>query len=161
MTRRAGSAVLGLISLLALAAPASASSVTIVRVERSGTASFDEYLPCLNTGAGITLDYKAVSHVTARGFDEHGAPILPYHLTLTQVGSFVADPFAATLPVYRGRFSQSFTANSNTRSFASTFSFSIVARGADGSRLTFHETGHFTANAAGGFSAVFDHVRCA
>jgi len=50
--------------------------------------------------------------------------------------------------------------NGNNNNAASTFTFTVNAKGTDGSHLRFHETAHFTANANGDVTVEFDRPTC-
>ena len=64
-----------------------------------------------------------------------------------------------SLPTFTGHFTQWFGENSNQQNFATTFTFTIIGTGSDGSSLKFHETAHFSATPQGA-TLEFDKPMC-
>jgi hypothetical protein len=106
-------------------------------------------LPCVSDSADITITYNAVFHVTELS---NGT----YHLTGTIAGIFTAEANGVT---YTGRFAQWFGENWNTANFETAFTFHVVGKGSDGSRVTFQETAHFSVSPNGAV-VEFDKTTC-
>src|SRR5262245_16934694 len=140
---------------LALAAAASAGPPVVNETElmKNATDTFVDVNPCTGDPAEITTVVNAVLHVTefANGTS---------HVTGTATGTAEIDTLDPALPDYTGRFTQWFGENVNSKNDAGSFTFTVRARGSDGSRLLFHETAHFTVNANGELTVEFDTVRC-
>jgi hypothetical protein len=155
--------------LLAVGGVAWAKPITLTFHEKNAVDTFHDVIPCLGEGgapATVTTTENGVFHVTAAGIDDNGTPdpdddtfIPPYHVTGTFTGTFVAVPDDSSLPTFRGHFTQWFGENSNRKNVASTFTFTVIGRGSDGSVIKFHETAHFSATPAG-VTLEFDKPRC-
>jgi hypothetical protein len=154
----------------ALAGSAWAKPITLTFHEKNAIDTFHDVIPCLGEGAGapatITTIENGVFHVTAAGIDDKGTPdpdddqfIPPYHVTGTFTGTFVALPDDSTLPTYAGHFTQWFGENSNRKNFATTFTFTVMGLGSDGSVIKFHETAHFSVTPSGA-TLEFDKPTC-
>ncbi len=159
MMRRLLATVLVSITALLLGQPASAT-VTFTEHQKRQTDTFVDFIPCVEARARITLTYNAVFHITAAGFDAQGHPIPPFHVTGTSTGRFVADPIPRSVPTYRGHFTQWFGENHNRQNENGTFTFTVIGKGEDGSKLKFHVTAHFSVNANGDVTSEFEKVRC-
>ena len=135
----------------ALSGPALAAT-TVTEHEKRATETFVDELPCVGE-AEITITYNAVFHMTENSRS--------FHTTATLAGRFVADPLDASLPTYRGRFTQRFGENGRISEphENGTFTFSVTGRAADGSRIRFHEVAHFTVN-DNGLIVEFVKTRC-
>ena len=94
-----------------------------------------------------------VGHLTER-------PNGTYALIGALNGALELAPLDPNLPAFAGHFSQSFHEILNNRNFSLGFTLNIHGAGSDGSRLTFHETLHFSVSATG-VVIVFDKLRCA
>jgi hypothetical protein len=153
----------------AMSGVASAKPVTVTFHEKNETDSFHDVIPCLGDGGvlgTITTTENGVLHVTAAAIDDQGTPdpeddafIPPYHVTGTFTGTFVAVPDDPSFPTFRGHFTQWFGENSNRSNFVTTFTFTVIGWGSDGSRLRFHETAHFSVT-PNGVTFEFDKGRC-
>jgi hypothetical protein len=122
--------------------------------EKNGTETFVDVLPCAGPGLfTITLTYNAVLH-------ESTAANGSTHETFTQTGTFTAVPVSGVGPSYSGHFTIWDGENGNGRNATATATFTIHAVGSDGSRLTFHDTFHFSVSASG-LVVVFDKPHCA
>jgi opacity protein-like surface antigen len=151
------------------AGAAAAKPVTITFHEKNATETFKDVIPCLGeepAPATITTTENGVFHVTAAGIDDQGTPdpnddtfIPPYHVTGTFTGTFVAVPDDSSLPTFTGHFTQWFGENANRKNFVTTFTFTVIGTGTDGSSLRFHETAHFSVT-PGGATLEFDKPRC-
>ncbi len=150
--------------VLGLAPAASAKPVTLTFHEHRMATTFHDVIPCLGDGgapATISTVENGVFHITAAGFDKHGNPIPPYHLTGTFTGKFTAVPDDAGLPTYAGHFTIWFGENSNRSGVVTdTDTFTVIARGSDGSVIKFHETEHLTVARDGSVSVAFDKPLC-
>jgi opacity protein-like surface antigen len=151
-----------------IAGAAWARPVTLTFHEKHATETFRDVIPCLDGGAPatITTTENGVFHVTAAGVDDQGTPnpdddtfIPPYHVTGTFTGTFVAMPDDPALPTFRGHFTQWFGENVNRNNVASTFTFTVIGHGSDGSTIKFHETAHFSITPNGAVLE-FDKTRC-
>jgi len=166
--KRLSVALIVVASLLAVGATtAAAKPITLTEHEKHVTETFVDTLPCIGGTAQITVVANAVFHVTAAGIDDKGTPdqsddelIPPYHIHGSETGTFVADPTDPAVQTYTGHFVNRFSENSNRPSINGSFTFVVIGRGEDGSRLTFHETAHFTMNAHGDITVDFDKTRC-
>jgi hypothetical protein len=169
---RSKTPLVALVSVLLLATmsgTAAAKPVTVTFHEKNVTDTFSDVIPCLSEDpvpATITTTENGVLHVTAAGIDDQGTPdpeddtfIPPYHVTGTFTGTFVAVPDDPSLPTFTGHFTQWFGENSNKQSFATTFTFTIIGTGSDGSSLKFHETAHFSVTPQGA-TLEFDKPMC-
>ena len=137
--------------LLALSAPSGLATETTTEHQKRATETFTDVLPCVGE-AEITITYNSVFHTTE---NKNG-----FHVTGTITGKFTADPLAAGVPNYVGRFTQWFGENVNRKSENGTFTFSITGRAVDGSdRIRFHEVAHITIN-KNGTSVEFDKASC-
>lgn len=116
---------------------------TFTQNEHNVTDSFVEPLLCEDDPLySITVTYNSVIHMTenANGF----------HVTFTQTGTVVAEPFDdPSLPTYTGRFTIWGGFNDNRQSAASTFTLSVTLKGSDGSTITFAGVEHFNVTATG------------
>jgi hypothetical protein len=166
--KRLFTAVFLIASTLAVGSTTSAAKpVTFTEHQKHVTETFVDTLPCIGGTAEITTVANAVFHVTAAGIDDKGTPdtsddefIAPYHIHGTETGTFVADPTDPAVQTYTGHFVNRFNENSNRANVNGAFTFTVIGRGADGSRLKFHETAHFTMNAHGDITVDFDKTRC-
>ena len=149
MRRRIGLLAVGLVLLLFPSMGVAAETTT--EHLKNETETFTDELPCVGE-AVITITYNAVFHTTE---NRNGS-----HVTGTLTGKFEADPTAAGVPSYRGRFTQWFGENLNRRSQNATFTFSVTGRATDGSgRIRFHQVAHITTN-KNGTTVEFDKTRC-
>jgi hypothetical protein len=140
-----------LVGLLLVSAPSVFADTTH---EKNGTQTFVDVLPCAGPGLfTITLTYNAVEH-------ESTAANGSTHETFTMTGTFTAVPVSGSGTSYSGHFTIWDGDNGNAQNATFTFTFSIHARGSDGSRLTFHETVHFSVSATG-LVVFFDKPHCA
>lgn len=136
---------------LLLAAPAAfAAAQSFTETEKGVTEQFTDVLPCVSDAADITITYNAVFHGTEL---DNGT----FHFTGTLAGTFTAVADGVT---YTGRFAQWFGDNLNQATYTTTFTFHVVGRGSDGSRVNFQETAHFSVSASG-IELEFDKTTCA
>ena len=144
-----------MVGLLAFAAAATAAPPIVNETDHTKKAidTFIDVNPCTGDAAEITTIANSVFHITefANG---------TFHVTGTATGKAFIDTLDPTLPDYSGHFTQWFGENLNTKSHEGSFTFSVHAKGTDGSRLHFHETAHFTINANGDVTVEFDKVSC-
>jgi hypothetical protein len=121
--------------------------------EKQATDTFLDVNPCTGDAAQITITYNSVFHITqfANGTE---------HVTGTMTGTALIDTVDPALPDFSGHFTQWFGGNGNTKSANGTFTFTVNAKGTDGSRLRFHETAHFSVNANGDLTVEFDKITC-
>lgn len=80
-------------------------------------------------------------------------------MTGTFTGTFSAVPSDGTGPTFTGRFTQWFGENANLKTHNGTFTFSVRARGSDGSRIRFNVVAHFSVSATG-VTVEFEKPRC-
>jgi hypothetical protein len=146
---------LGLVALLTFAAGASAHGgkpITFTERMHNVTDTFADVNPCTGDPTTVTIVNNGVLHVTEFA-DGH------VHVTGTFTGTVAIDTTDPSKPDYSGRFTQWFGENRNVNTENGTFTFSVRARGTDGSRLQFHETAHFLA-VGGDLQVEFDKMRC-
>ena len=131
--------VAGVVSAVALAAPANAAPVTTVTHEKGLVENFVDVVNGCDPGAelyDITVTSNLVSKETAK---DNGT----FHATFTQTGKVVAVPLDGTGPSYTGQvtiwggFSQNGEVVSN-----GTFTFNLALKGSDGSKYTEHAVDH-------------------
>jgi hypothetical protein len=152
-----------LVGLAMLTGVAQAKPVTLTFHEHQAPDTFTDVIPCIGNGqelGTITTVENGVLHITAAALDADGNPIPPYHVTGTFTGSVTAVPQDPSLPTFTGHFTTWFGENSNQKSFSSTFTFTVIATGSDGSTLKFHETAHVSVNAQGEVTVEFDRPSC-
>jgi len=109
--------------------------------------------PCTGDPAEITITFNSVFHITIFADDT-------VHVTETTTGRVLIDTLDPSKPDFSGRFTMWDGFNGNNNNAASTFTFTVNAKGTDGSHLRFHETAHFTANANGDVTVEFDRPTC-
>jgi hypothetical protein len=112
---------LGLVVLPASTGLAQAETFTVT--VKDVTETFPEVNPCTGVPGTVTITYNAVFHFTET---KNGV-----HLTGTTTGVF--------------HFAQWFGENYNPNIDNATFTFNVVGKGSDGSRLNFHVVSHVTA----------------
>src|SRR5262245_20199795 len=140
-----------LLGLLLVGAPSVFADTTH---EKNGTQTFVDVLPCAGPGLfTITLTYNAVEH-------ESTAANGSTHETFTMTGTFTAVPMSGTGPSYSGHFTVWDGDNGNAQNVTFTTTFTIHAVGSDGSRISCHETAHFSVSASG-LVVAFDKPHCA
>ena len=130
---------------------AHAAATTETETLKNVTETFVDSVPCLSGRARITITYNAVFHFTET---RNGA-----HFTGTITGTFVADPLTAGVPTYRGHFTQWFGDNQNRNTQNGCFTFNVIGKADDGSKIKAHENAHFTRN-RNGVTVEFDKFRC-
>lgn len=139
--------------------------ITDTQVEKVSESFSDEPFLCQDelyeqTGTGHLL-----THFTAAGIDEDGNFILPLHFRFLIHAKIVAVPLDGTGPTFTGHFRSSDSENIRDVKQGEVFVETdtdhnkVVARGSDGSRVTFMEHQHFTVNANGETTVVFEKVR--
>jgi hypothetical protein len=130
------------ILLAATSALAAGKAQTFTQVDKNVTETFVDVVPCSEppVEATITITYNSVFHVTELADGT-------FHATFTQTGSVTA--VAENGVTYSGRFTVWGGFNLNRSSEASTFTFSVRARGSDRSRLNAHMVEHFSMSASG------------
>jgi hypothetical protein len=120
--------------------------------------SFTDVVPCREDLGPyeLSLTYNLVLHETAAAidvqdpanpFDDILTP--PYHITSTSTGTFAAVPQDPTQPSFQGHFTQWFGENSNKKNASATFTFTVIGKGSDGSKVKFHVTAHFNVTPTG------------
>jgi hypothetical protein len=129
-----------------------AQATTFTEKFKNVTETFHDVNPCTGEGATVTITYNGVVHVT---FAANGS----FHITGTFTGDVVIVPDDPSQPTFTGHFTQWFGDNVNSKNQAATFTFTVIAKGSDGSRLRFHETAHFSVSATG-VIVEFDKLRC-
>ncbi|HKC90361.1 MAG TPA: hypothetical protein VKE23_03430 [Candidatus Limnocylindria bacterium] len=139
----------GLLLTLALASPAAAQATSITQTVHGVTVTLVDVIPCTGAPATITLTYNGVFHITTLPGGE-------LWLTFTQTGTVTAVPLDPTQPTLTGRFTVWGNQNLNEQNSNSTFTF--TTRLSDGS--VFHDTAHYTMNANGEITTVFDKPSC-
>jgi hypothetical protein len=154
--------------VIPLTAPAAHATETQTYNLKNVVESFTDTVPCREDAGlyDITITYNLVIHETAEAidladpddpFDDILTP--PFHITGTLTGTVEAFPQESSQPSFAGHFTQWFGFNSNRSTAAGTFTFTVIARGSDGSRVTFHETAHFSVT-PNGQVLEFDKPRC-
>jgi hypothetical protein len=126
---------LGLVVLPASTGLAQAETFTVT--VKDVTETFPEVNPCTGVPGTVTITYNAVFHFTET---KNGV-----HLTGTTTGVFTFVPDDPAEPTYTGHFAQWFGENYNPNIDNATFTFNVVGKGSDGSRLNFHVVSHVTA----------------
>jgi hypothetical protein len=139
--------------LFSLAAPALAQPPTSTTTTEHGV--LDTFVDVIPTCAGggslyaITTTSNFVMHETR--FDDGRA-----HGTFAEAGTFSAVPLR-DVPSYTGRFTIRGGFNENGSIVNLTSTFNLRATGSDGSTLSYHEDGHFTARPDGSIVTEFFH----
>ena len=163
MRRRFSFTLGALLSATVLATGASAAMnqppITSTEVSTFSESFSDEPFLCQDELYAQTVSGHALLHSTY--FPDTGA----VHLHEDVHGKVVAVPLDATGPTYTGNFWFSDTesiraVNSGDLLVEQDTDFNhVVARGSDGSRVSFDFHAHFTVNANGGMSVDFDKTR--
>ena len=97
----------------------------------------------------VTATSNLVVHET---FIEGGG----FHATDTQTGMFSAVPLEdPSLPSYTGRFTRRGGFNQAGPTVNNTFTFSLTAKGSDGSTVHFHDVGHYNIRPDGSVNDFF------
>ena len=154
--------------VLAVVASASAQPVTETTIIKHFTETFtthpasgDDFLACGGEPYTITVNAKAVSHVTASGIEENGELIPPWHTNALLLGRFVAIPADGTGPTYAGHFKEGLEhSNMNKKNETFTNHFLVIAKGSDGSRLHQNLLFRYSFNANGEMNFVFRSREC-
>ena len=156
-------ALLGLaaISVMGVAGPASAETITVTERETITETFSDEPVVCEDELYTITVNVRTLTHVTAR-LDANG-DLAFLRLTDQARGRFVGVPLDGTGPTYVGRFhTYDLETIRNVRQGTlvetDTDHNKVIAKGSDGSHVTLHELHHFTIDAHGDVSIEFDKV---
>jgi len=158
--------VLALMIIWVYCLPAIASSALPMTVAiRTGpqTQTTTGYISCLGARAIIKRRYEPIVHVTAAAAlgVSQSRFALPYHVIGSETGSVEIDPLDSQLPTYTGRFASWVSDSSDRRGFfAHADTFTIVAKGSDGSTLIFDETLHIAMDAEGNLTTTFDGPTC-
>jgi hypothetical protein len=142
-------AVIMVVAIPAGAAPPETETVHLHRV----TETFIDVAPTCEGGGPlyeITLTYNLVEHVTE--FDDGRV-----HATFTQAGKFVAEPLDPELSAASGRFTIWGGFNQNNQSVNGTFTFNVIGRFDDGTKINTHLVDHFNVTPTG---AEFFFTRC-
>jgi len=139
----------GLLLTLALASPAAAQATSITQTVHDVTVTLVDVIPCTGAPATITLTYNGVFHITTLPGGE-------LWVTFTQTGTVTAVPVDPTQPTLTGRFTV--WGNQNVNEQNSNMTFTFTTRLSDGS--VFHDTAHYTMNANGEITTVFDKPSC-
>jgi hypothetical protein len=138
-----------LLLTLAVASPAVARATSFTQTFHNATEVIADVIPCTDEPATITVTYNGVFHINS-------LPDGEFWTTFTETGTFVAVPVDPTQPTLTGRFTVWGNFNLNERNQNSTFTFTV--RASDGT--VFHETAHFTMNANGEITTLFDKPSC-
>jgi hypothetical protein len=150
------------ISVMGLAGPVSAETITFTERETITETFSDEPFVCQNELYTVTATVRAMTHVTVR-LDANG-DLAFLRLTDQARGRVVAVPLDGTGPTYVARF-QSYDLETirnvrhGTLVETDTDHNRVIAKGSDGSHVILHELHHFTINASGDVSIQFDKVR--
>jgi|Tabmets5t2r1_1033131.scaffolds.fasta_scaffold03521_5 hypothetical protein len=146
-------AVLGLfVALLTpLAALAQADTTT---THFSDTETFPGVMnPCSGVTGTVTTTFKGVTHLTE-------LPDGSFHETTTVTDRFTFVPDDPSQPTITGK--ETFRAGANLNSqnnFTATVAAHQIAKGSDGSRITFHVVAHVTRHADGTVTVEFEKQR--
>ncbi len=142
----------GCIATAMMASSATAETTTTIEHQKRATETFVDELPCVGE-ARITITHNTLYRSTENknSFSE----------TFQSSGKFVANPTEDGLPTYAGRFSQHGSSNVRDGDARSeTFTFTVVGRTEDGTRLRFHVTAHITAT-KNRMVVEFERAKCA
>jgi hypothetical protein len=145
-------ALLGLLVTLLtpLAALAQADTTT---THFSDTLSVPAVNPCTGVTGTVTTTFKGVTHVTE-------LPDGSFHETTTLTDRFTFVPDDPSQPTITGK--ETFRAGANLNSqnnFTATVTAHQIAKGSDGSRITFHVVAHITLHTDGTVTVEFDRER--
>ncbi len=169
MRRRRISALLVMLmaAFVVLAAAGAAPAqrpVNHTEVERF-TETFTDSLICQDELYRVTGTAQVVEHFTAAGIDNEGNFILPLHFHFMIHGKVVAVPLDGSGPTFTGHFRTSDSENIRNVKQGDVFVETdtdlnkVRLTGSDGSRVTLMEHHHFTVNANGETTVVFEKVR--
>ncbi|MDP9318400.1 MAG: hypothetical protein M3O94_04865 [Actinomycetota bacterium] len=148
----------GLGLVMAVATPAAVAggngAQTFTQHDRNVTKVKDPaHFPCLKGVLGArTLVYSDVFHGT---INKNGS-----WFTGTVHGTVSFVPTDPALPTYAGHFTTWFGDENNRKNEVEHSTFSVEAKGSDGSKVTFHDTAHASTNANGVVTVTFDKARC-
>jgi hypothetical protein len=120
--------------------PVSASGgppITATEVLKDVTFVDADVNPCTGDPGIVTTVVNAVFHITE--FSDGRV-----HVTGTATGSFEFDATDPAAVDYAGHFTQWFGENHNPTVDNSTFTFTVIGVGTDGSTIRFHDTAHIT-----------------
>jgi hypothetical protein len=145
-------AVLGLLGALLtpMAALAQAETTT---THFSDTLRVPAVNPCTGVTGTVTTTFKGVTHVTE-------LPDGSFHETTTLTDRFTFVPDDPSQPTITGK--ETFRAGANLNSqnnFTATVTAHQIAKGSDGSRITFHVVAHITLHTDGTVTVEFDRER--
>jgi hypothetical protein len=137
--------------------------ITNTEVERL-TETFSEEFLCTDEIYNVVADVHIVEHFTAAGIDNEGNFILPLHFQFKIHGQVVAVPLDGSGPTFTGHFRSSDSENIRDVKQGEVFVETdtdhnkVQLTGSDGSRVTLEEHHHFTMNANGETTVVFEKV---
>jgi hypothetical protein len=168
MMRRRGSAqfvkLVAALGFVAMAGPALAQPpATDTTVERLSE-TFSDALLCQNELYSITANGHVLTHFTAAGIDGDGNFVLPLHFHFLVHAKVVAVPLDGTGPTFTGHFRSSDSENIRDVKQGEVFVETdtdhnkVLMKGSDGSRVTLQEHHHFTENANGKTTVIFERV---
>jgi hypothetical protein len=138
--------------------------VTNTEVERL-TETFSDVLLCQDEVYSLTVNLFVVEHFTAAGIDNQGDFILPLHFHFMVRGRVSAVPRDGSGPSFSGHFRSSDSENIRDVKQGEVFVETdtdhnkVRLTGTDGSRVTLQEHHHFTVNANGETTVVFEKVK--
>lgn len=157
---RLAAALAGL--LLFAASPAVADPPAVeTDIVKNETITFeDDVNPCTGVPGTSTVTFNAVFHITDQGSSEG---LFIYHVSSVLTGTVTFVPDDPAEPSYTGHFvSRSSTqATPPGLGFVDNFTFTVTARGTDGSLLTFRVRSQFTRLPSGEVVVDFFRVTCA
>jgi hypothetical protein len=109
--------------------------------------------PCTGVPGTLMLTFSGFVHITINkaqdGWD-----------TGNMHGDFSFVPSDQAQPSYAGHFASWFGDSFNRNNSVSHFTLNVHGTGTDGSTLALHEAGHFSTNADGTVTVVFDKATC-
>jgi hypothetical protein len=131
--------VAGLALTFGLATTASAAPTTTTTTTKNLVETFVDVLPSCDPDSPlmvVTTRSNLIEHETV--FDDGRV-----HATFTQSGKVSAVPLVGTGPTYTGSFAVWGGFNANGSTVNGTFTFNVVLKGSDGSRVSNHVVDHF------------------
>lgn len=162
--RRGALSTMGVAAFVVLAAAGEAPAqppVTHTEVETL-TETFSDEFPCTDEIYNVVADVHIVEHFTAAGIDNGGNFILPLHFQFHIRGEVVAVPLDGSGPAFTGHFRSSDSENIRDVKQGEVFVETdtdhnkVQLTGSDGSRVILQEHHHFTVNANGETTVVFE-----
>jgi hypothetical protein len=159
--RRFISLAAAIAGLALFATPAAVADPPIVETEIviGGTDTFPSENPCTGVPGTVTIDFNSVFHITDQGSSQG---LFIFHVTGTTTGTFTFVPDDPSEPSYTGHFTSWFGVQATPPGlgFVATDTFTVIAKGSDGSRLRFHITNQFTRLPSGEVVVSFSKPTC-